>query len=399
MKKSKKLEDFDPKGTVFAEFTQLSKDFNSVNLGQGFPNFPVEEFIRNAAIESIKGDFHQYARSEGHPRLVNSLSNLYSPILNRPLNGLTEIMTCVGASEAIYCTVQAFIDPGDEVIIIQPFFDCYPASVVLAGGIPKFVSLEVNQVESSSAQDWALDFIALERAISVNTKIIILNNPNNPLGKVWSKEELDQVAIIAEKFDILILADEVYEFLVFSDSPVPMIKFASIPGMWKRTITVGSLGKMFGITGWKIGWIIAPAEIVRSAWMIHQYLPFSVASPLQEAAAIAIDASISCDYFSRMKKLYEHHRNILFDTLKEIGMNPIMAFGGYFIVAEIKDPIALIQCYSTYLTKTVGVTSIPMRAFYRREEASFKTRFVRFAFCKDSNTLNAATAKLKSHFL
>lgn len=192
-------------------------------------------------------------------------------MLNKELNPQTEIMTSVGASEAIFCAMQAFVNPGDEVIIMQPFFDSYPATVTMSGGIPVYVSLQ-------SKNNYTLNFEELEAKITPKTRMVVLNNPNNPLGKVWSRQELLKLANIVEKHDLLVLADEVYETLVYDGE---MIKFASLPNMFERTITVGSLGKMLGITGWRIGWAIAPQELIRSLWLVHQYLPFCASTPLQ----------------------------------------------------------------------------------------------------------------------
>jgi kynurenine--oxoglutarate transaminase/cysteine-S-conjugate beta-lyase/glutamine--phenylpyruvate transaminase len=251
-------------------------------LGQGFPTLKVADFIKSAAINAVNhGDLgHQYTRSEGHPRLVNVLAKFYGPKMNRELDPMTEIMTTVGASEAIYSSIQALINPGDEVILMQPYYDSYPASVELAGGIPVVVSMR-GESNCRESREWKLDWSELEKCINSKTKMIILNNPNNPIGKVWEREELERLANIVEKHNLLVMADEVYETLVYSDSASPMIKFASLPGMFQRTITIGSMGKMFGVTGWKIGWILAPPELTRSAWMVHQFLPFSVVTPLQ----------------------------------------------------------------------------------------------------------------------
>lgn len=187
-----KLQSFDPKGTVFAEYTALANKHSAINLGQGFPSLPVQDFIKQAALDAISnGNFHQYTRSEGHPRFVKVLANYYSPLLNRKLDGMAEIMTTIGASEAIYSAIQAFIDPGDEVLIMQPFYDCYPAAVTLAGGVSKIVSMTVsNKTLSPTSQDWKMDLDLLETAITPKTKMLMINNPNNPIGKVWTRKEV-----------------------------------------------------------------------------------------------------------------------------------------------------------------------------------------------------------------
>jgi kynurenine--oxoglutarate transaminase/cysteine-S-conjugate beta-lyase/glutamine--phenylpyruvate transaminase len=223
---AERLSNLDPNGTVFSHYTALANKHKAVNLGQGFPTLPVAKFIREAAANAIahEGLGHQYTRSEGHPRLVNALSKFYSPKLGHPLNPMTEIMTTVGASEAIYSAIQALVNPGDEVILMQPYYDSYPASIWLAGGVPKIISLQAKS-DAKTSHDWTIDFQELRDAISKKTRIIMLNNPNNPLGKVWTKNELQQIADIAVEHDLLVIADEVYETLVYSDSVSPMIKF------------------------------------------------------------------------------------------------------------------------------------------------------------------------------
>ena len=227
----------------------MANKHHAINLGQGFPTLPVQSrhyliaFITDSIANASKDPLvHQYARSEGHGRLVNELAKYYNSKI-KGLDPITEIMITVGASEAIFCAMQAFIDPGDEVIIIQPFYDSYPATVSLCGGTPVYVSLRKDS-------NWSLDFAELESKITAKTKMIVLNNPNNPLGKVWSREELTKLAQIVDEHNLLVLADEVYETLVYGEE---MIKFASLENMFERTITVGSMGKMLGVTGWKVG--------------------------------------------------------------------------------------------------------------------------------------------------
>ncbi|KAJ3060284.1 Kynurenine--oxoglutarate transaminase 3, partial [Quaeritorhiza haematococci] len=232
---STKLASLDPNGTVFAEFTALAIKNNAVNLGQGFPTLPVPQFIRDAGVNAVNDPclLNQYTRSEGHVKLVNALSTFYTNPLNRTLNPLTEIITTVGATEAIYSTIQAFISPGDEVILMEPYYDSYPASVTLAGGVPVLVTLrpetrpgEGENGKQRTSHEWKLDMGELRRKINPGkTKMIVVNNPHNPIGKVFSRSELEEIASIAKEFDLLVLADEVYETLVYSDSVSPLIKF------------------------------------------------------------------------------------------------------------------------------------------------------------------------------
>ncbi|KAI9104072.1 pyridoxal phosphate-dependent transferase [Phlyctochytrium arcticum] len=412
-KTADRLSSLDPGGTVFAEFTALANKSNAVNLGQGFPTLPVPSFITDAAKDAVSGSglMHQYTRSEGHVRLTNALSSYYTSSLGRTLNPLTEILTAVGACQAIFSTIQAFINPGDEVIIMQPFYDSYPASVALAGGVPRMVSLRppVGQ-PASTADEWKLDVEEIRKAISPGkTKMIIVNNPHNPIGKVFRREELLAIADIAKEYDLLVLADEVYETLVFEDSVEQLIKFASLPGMFERTITVGSAGKMFGVTGWKIGWALGPPELIRAIWMVHQYVPFSVATPLQEATAVALEQAQTNGYFEETRATYQRLRDKLQKILVEAGLQPTLPHGGYFTLANtsgIQIPADAAEqqekrrdyVVCRYLTREAGITAIPPSAFYDPKDKDGREnvagQLARFAFCKNDEMLEDAGSKL-----
>ncbi|KAJ3031124.1 Kynurenine--oxoglutarate transaminase 3 [Rhizophlyctis rosea] len=413
-KAASRLNSLDPSGTVFAEFTALAIKHDAVNLGQGFPTLPVPQFITDSATKAIQtnGLLHQYTRSEGHVNLVTALSSYYADKIGRTLDPFTEIVTTVGATEAIYSAIQAFINPGDEVILMQPFYDSYPASIILAGGKPVMVSLRPPASEpAKTSDDWKLDFDEIRKAITPKTKMIIVNNPHNPVGKVFRREELEAIAKIAEENDLLVLADEVYETLVYSDSVSPMIKFATLPGMYERTITVGSVGKMFGVTGWKVGWILATPEIVRSVWMVHQFVPFAIVTPLQEATATALSTALTNNYFPQTSHLYETLRNKLHALLASHNITPTLPHGGYFIMADTTglpdidtvDPSETRRDYRVcrHLTTEGGVTAIPPSSFYApgdkgREEVAGK--LARFAFCKSEEMLSAAEGKLGEFF-
>ncbi|KAL2917600.1 arylformamidase [Polyrhizophydium stewartii] len=386
LKAASRLATLNPAGSVFAEYTALAIKHQAVNLGQGFPTLPVADFISAEAVKAAgtSGLLHQYTRSEGHPKLV----------------------------KAIYATIQAFVNPGDEVILMQPFYDSYPASVTLAGGKPVVVSLAPEPGRHGHASDWKLDFDELRRAITPRTKIIMINNPHNPIGKIFSREELDAVALIAREHDLLVIADEVYETLAFADSGSPFIKFgklirrqesrlASLPGMYERTVTLGSIGKAFGVTGWKVGWVIAPPEIARSVWLVHQFVPFAISTPLQEAVAESLNKAKTTTYFEDTAKLYQSLRDLLFQGLEEIGFNPMLPDGGYFIIADVSDiqkKHNITGDFSKFLTTEVGVTSIPVSAFYKEEDQAKVSHLVRFAFCKDRATIEAALARLRAYF-
>lgn len=288
------------------------------------------------------------------------------------------------------------------------------------GGNPIYTKLTIKNFKGSNANDYVLDFSHLRASITPKTKLLILNNPHNPIGKVFSINELETIAEIAIEFDLTVIADEVYESLVFSDSPTPMIKFgtiplflihksnntfiiiASLPGMFERTITIGSIGKTLGITGWKVGWCIGPSQLIKPILSIHQFIVFSVSTPLQVAVSEALEIAISTDYFEKNLQIYENSRNALVDILKNAGIDVSLPFGGYFVLANasnvlIKDGYAekardWIVC--EYLTQHVGVTGIPTSNFYSKESADRKSSIVRFAFCKEMSLIEEARKRL-----
>ncbi|KAI8806859.1 pyridoxal phosphate-dependent transferase [Cladochytrium replicatum] len=349
---------------------------------------------------------------------------------SNPVNGTVPDVRCtieftilphVNFTQAIYSTIQAFVDRDDEVIMIQPFYDSYPASVSLAGGKPVVVSLRPPKGHGAAGA-----------AVTPKTKLIIVNNPHNPVGKVFTREELLGIAAIAEEFDLLVMADEVYETLVYSDSVSPFIKFASLPGMFERTITLGSVGKMFGVTGWKIGWVIAPAPIVRSVQMVHEFVPSSIATHLQEAVATALEQAMAGTFFEETRAAYEALRDRLFTMLSSVSLNPTMPHGGYFILADtssVEDPaefseeeLAALKAdvserelnrkdgrrefrICRHLRTEAGVTAVPPSAFYddsakgaeveKKEVAGY---LARFTFCKSADMIDRAGENLKHFF-
>ena len=263
--------------TVFAEFTALANQTGAVNLGQGFPNFPAPDFVKAAAQAAIAADLNQYARSAGHPRLVQALAALYSPLFGRSLDPFSEVVVTVGATEGIFAAMQALVEPGDEVILIEPFYDSYPAAVQMAGGRCVYVPLRAP-AGATRAEQWALHGDELAAAFSPRTKLLVLNTPLNPLGKVFSRAELQEIADLVIAHNITVLSDEVYEWMVYPAPEQPAraaqpaqpaqsvqhVRIATLPGMWERTITLGSAGKTFSVTGWKIGWAIAPRPLAQA---------------------------------------------------------------------------------------------------------------------------------------
>jgi len=388
--------------TVFAEFTALANRHNAVNLGQGFPDFPAPDFIKEAAQQAIAADLNQYARSAGQPNLVQALADLYGSLFGRELDPLTHIVVTDGATEGIFATVQALVDPGDEVILIEPFYDSYPASVIMAGGTPVYVPLRPVH-EGGGAASWALDMDELAAAFTPRTRLLILNTPQNPLGKVYSAAELQQIAALVRRSNAYVLSDEVYEWMTYPDgaSPVEHVRIATLPGMWERTVTLGSAGKTFSVTGWKIGWAIADAPLAWAIFSAHQWIPFTVATPLQEAVAIALQQAKEDGYFAWLGEMYRGKRDRLYRVLDEIGLNPVKPDGSYFILfdtARLDVPVEAGDrrdyAVCRWFTQEVGVAAIPPSPFYSPPHQYLTDNLARFTFCKTDGALDEAARRL-----
>lgn len=402
--------------SVWNEYVELAAKYKPINLGQGFPDYAPPSYVTEAlkdvaAIAESQPLLHQYTRGFGHPRLINALAKLYSKLLGRELNPKTEILTTLGAYEALFVSIFGNVDEGDEVIIIEPFFDCYAPMVKYAGGVAKYVPLRLTEVSGrpQSSADWILDIQELESAFNNKTKIIILNSPNNPLGKVYSECELTLIADLCKKWNVLCISDEVYEWMVYK--PNKHIRIATLPGMWERTITIGSAGKTFSVTGWKLGWAYCPANLMVNLQMIHQNSVYTGATPLQEATAIAFEKEIErlgqddC-YFISIAKELEAKRDFMANFLIDIGMIPTIPEGGYFMLADWRpltpkiDLSSELDKYQDYrftkwMTKNVGIQGIPTSAFYSDHNKSLGENFVRYCFFKKDDNLNEAAEIFK----
>jgi len=336
--------------------------------------------------------------------LVNTLAQLYSRLWGRPLNPLTEFVTTSGATEAGFATCQALINPGDEVIIMEPFYDMYPAQVVMAGGVPVYVPLRAPPGASKSSQ-FVLDPEELSRCITSRTRAIFINTPHNPLGKVWTKSELQLISdIVLKHKNLYVISDEVYEFTIV-EKGFPHVSIANLPGMWDRTITIGSAGKTFSVTGWKVGWTIAPPAISHAIFMAHQWIPFCVTTPLQHAVAQSFEWASQHDYFAKLVLVMEAKRKLLYDGLAAAGLKPIMPEGGYFVMADTstlesvlppnpakQEPRDYEIC--KWLINNVGVGAIPPSAFYSKPNQHLAKHMARFAYCKKDEIISDAAVRL-----
>ncbi len=364
--------------SVFATWSRIAIENDAINLGQGFPDFPAPDFIKEAAIKAIRDNENQYSRSAGHPKLVEAIAQTFQVETN-PMDEVT--VTC-GSTETIAATILGLVNEGDEVIVIEPFYDSYLACLSMAGANVKIVTLH--------APDFTLDEEELRDAFSDNTKMIIVNTPQNPTGRVLSMDELGLIAGLAIKYDAIVLADEVYDKLVLTGTHIPI---ATLPGMKERTITLRSLGKVFSVTGWKIGWAVAPPHLTECIRNAHQFLTFCAATPLQVAAAEALLAPE--EYFTEYTAEYTERRDVLVDGLKSAGFRVTPPAGTYFVLANhtpfgFDDDVTF--CH--HLAKTCKVVGIPPTAFYAQSNEG--QQYVRFAFCKGVETLKNAVERLQT---
>jgi aspartate/methionine/tyrosine aminotransferase len=376
---SKRIESFGE--TVFAKYTRLAQEHNAVNLGQGFPDFAPPPFVLNALQNAASG-YQQYAPLPGMARLNQAIANKMSKALGVELEPTQNIQITVGATEALFACMQALLNPGDEVILFEPFYDAYPADVVMAGGVPKYVPLQPR-----ADGTWQFDKDELRHACSSKTKAILVNTPHNPTGKVFSKEELETIIKLAHEHNFFIISDEVYEHIAFT----PHLSVASLPGGFERTMTISSIGKTFSVTGWKIGWVVAPKELIHAVRMAHQWIPFAVATPLQVASAEALECAESNGYYRELQTMYQHKRDLLLRALASTPFKALEPQGSYFVIADssaldYKSDVDLCED----LPKRTGVGAIPPSAFYSNEHKHFAKHLVRFTFCKTDEALNEA---------
>jgi aspartate/methionine/tyrosine aminotransferase len=372
----------DFKDSIFGVISRLARENNAVNLGQGFPDFDGPEWLKDVAYRKMQEGHNQYAPFPGTVNLRQEVSNYYKKFYGLSYNPENQITITVGATEAIYLVITALVNPGDEVVVLEPFYDSYVASIKMAGGTVVPVTMH--------APDFTVDKKELEKAITARTKLIILNNPHNPTGKVWAKEELLDVASLAQKHDLYLMSDEVYEFLLFDGAK--HVPTATLEGMFERTITVSSAGKTFGLTGWKIGWICANEKVTQACRLVHQYVTFAVSTPMQEAVAEAL-TKLS-DYLPEFVSLYKGKRDLFYSELKNLGFDFPIPKGTYFMMVPISKKTDLKDVdYAMKLIQEKKVATVPPSAFYLKSNEGEK--YLRFCFAKKEETLKQAAQNLK----
>lgn len=368
--------------SIFAVMSKLSIKHNAINLGQGFPDFDGPHWIIDEAYRAMKDGKNQYAPMIGILSLRNIICELQNKFYGNHWDKDKNVTITAGATEAIFSTLTALVDEGDEVIMFEPFYDSYQAVIKLAGGIPKYVTLEMP--------DFSFDYEELERKITNHTKIIIINTPHNPSGKVFSEEELLFIAKLAVKYDLLVISDEVYEFLTYDNKK--HISIASLPEMKERSIIISSTGKTFSMTGWKIGWAIASERITNAIRNVHQWTTFAVNTPGQQAMAYALGKLDS--YLPEFRSMYEKKRNLIYSLLLETRFKPLKPDGTYFILTVISDDIKKRDIeFSIELIEKYGIATIPPSVFYGESKEGEK--MLRLCFAKSDDTIIEGIERLK----
>ncbi len=366
--------------SVFTEMSAMAQQHGAINLSQGFPDFEGPDFIVDAAVAAMRAGLNQYAPSHGIPELRKAVAAKMERLYGLSPDPQEEVTVFSGATEAIFSTIQGLCQAGDEVLAFEPFYDSCAPAAVMAGAEFKAVSL---------GSGFALDMEALERSVTDRTRLLLLNTPMNPTGKVFHEAELSAIAQFCISRGIIVITDEVYEHLVFNGARhVPM---ATLPGMWEQTVTISSTAKTFSMTGWKIGYAVAPPALGRAIRMAHHYVTFCTPAALQHAMALAID--VSDDYYPVLRAQYQARRDLLRSILEAAGLDVVTPEGCYFMLADFR-PLGFDDDreFCRFLTTEIGVAAIPASAFFQTPGAG--SHLARFAFCKDLETLKKAGERL-----
>jgi N-succinyldiaminopimelate aminotransferase len=368
--------------TIFAEMSALAAEHDAINLGQGFPDTDGPAVILEAARQAIADGRNQYPPGAGVPELLEAIAAHQRRFYGLEVDARSEVLVTVGATEAIATAVLALVRPGDEVVTFEPYYDSYAATIALAGGARRTSVLRFP--------DFAVDEKTLREAFSPRTRLVLLNTPHNPTGKVFTRAELDLVCELAREHDAWVLTDEVYEHLAFDGRE--HIPVAGLPGMWERTLTISSAGKTFSATGWKVGWISGPAEAVAAVRAVKQFLTYVASGPFQPAVALGL--GLGDEVYASLASSLQAKRDLLVAGLREAGLEVAVPEGGYFVVADASsiggaDGLA----FARSLPERAGVACVPVSVFHDDVDAG--RSLVRFAFCKQDEVLRQAVDRLR----
>jgi aspartate/methionine/tyrosine aminotransferase len=371
--------------SIFTEITALAVRHGAVNLGQGFPDFPAPDFVKEAAARAIRDNRNQYAASPGIPRLRQALAAdwLRRNPDARALDAADEITVASGATELLHDAILAVVNPGDEVVTFEPMYDAYGPDVAMAGGVLRTIPL--------SPPDWSFDAAALDAAFGPRTRALILNTPHNPTGKVFTRAELEHIAEACRRHDVVVISDEVYSEIVFD---VPHVSMATLPGMFERTITIDSMGKTFSVTGWKVGWAVAAPPLSAAVRAVHQFVTFTNASPFQEALADVLPEAARSGFYQGLRADYRRRRDLLARVLRDAGLHPLPIGGAYFLLTDVAGRGFTDDAdFCRRLVTDYGVAAIPTSAFYA-EPRRVPSALARFCFAKKDETIVSAADRL-----
>ena len=372
--------------SVIREMTRQAMLHNAINLAQGFPDFPAPAQIKQAAREAIDADVNQYAITWGAKSLRNAIARQMHAWQGVPVDPETQVTVCCGSTEAMISTLMAVCNHGDEVVIFEPYYENDGPDSILSGARPRFVKLHPP---SEPGGEWSFDERELRAAFHKHTKAVIVNTPNNPTGKVFTRSELNLIRDLCVEFDVLALTDEIYEHILYDGTK--HISMASLDGMQDRTVTINGMSKTYSVTGWRVGWTIAPPKITNAIRKVHDFLTVGAPAPLQEAGAAAL--SLPADYYVRLAEGYRERRDRLIPALEAAGFRCFKPRGAYYVMTDIRafgfaDDVAFMK----YLLGEVGVAAVPGSSFYRDPKDGAQQ--VRFAFCKREETLDEAVRRL-----
>lgn len=369
--------------SVIREMTRVAREHDAVNLSQGFPDFPAPELLKEAACAAIRGDVNQYAITWGAPNLRHALARKYLKHYGMEVDTETEITITCGGTEAMASVMLALVDPGEEVIVMEPFYENYGPDAILCQATPVFIRLE--------APDYRLEKAMLEEAITPKTRAIVVNTPNNPTGRVFSREEMQAIADVCIEHDILAITDEIYEHIYYEGEHLPL---ATFEGMRERTVTISGLSKTFSVTGWRVGTIIAPPSLTHAIRKIHDFLTVGAPAPLQEACAVGLD-ELPDAYYTEMVTKYRERGDILVTALQEAGFRCQHPEGAYYVLADFSDlSDEDSMTFGKRLTAEGGVASVPGASFFN--DPNDGRSLTRFVFCKELDTLREAGERLRA---
>lgn len=368
--------------SVIREMTRLAMRHGAVNLAQGFPDFPAPAEIKEAAKRAIDADINQYAITWGAHSLRQAVAAQTKRFLGLTIDPETEITVCCGATETMMASLLALVNPGDEVVIFEPFYENYGPDAILCGAVPRFVKLR--------PPDWTFDENEVRAAFNNHTRALILNTPNNPTGKVFSRQELEFLAALCRRWNVLAVTDEIYQHIIYGARP--HVAMATLDGMRERTVTINGMSKTYSVTGWRVGWAIAPPPITAAIRKVHDFLTVGAAAPLQEAGALA--CALPDSYYRELAAAYRARRDRLLPQLEAAGFACYRPDGAYYVMTDIsRFGFANDVEFAQFLVRDVGVAVVPGSSFYHHPADG--SRQVRFCFCKRDETLDEAGRRLQ----